>query len=238
MLVHLRDQLVPPRRQFQLAPCRGPCRLTTTGVFHRLMKGLVVKVVIISGTGLIGSKLVNKLRRHGHHAVPASPDTGVNTLTGEGLADAFRDAAVVVDVSTFLSSKTPPLWSSSRHQLATSWRQKQRPASDITWRCPSWEPTASSRAPISARIGQEKLITTSAIPHSIVRTTQMFEVFESIADTATEGDTVRLAVLVQPMAAETSRAPYAGSRSAGRAMASSRSPGPCGSVSTISSDES
>ena len=67
------------------------------------MKGLVVKVVIISGTGLIGSKLVNKLRRHGHHAVPASPDTGVNTLTGEGLADAFRDAAVVVDVSTFLT---------------------------------------------------------------------------------------------------------------------------------------
>src|SRR6201993_4693286 len=63
------------------------------------MKGAIMKIVVIGGTGLIGSKLVNKLREHGHEAVPAAPNTGVNTLTGEGLAEVLKDTSVVVDVS-------------------------------------------------------------------------------------------------------------------------------------------
>jgi uncharacterized protein YbjT (DUF2867 family) len=79
-----------------------------------------MKIVVIGGSGLIGSKLVNKLQEHGHAAVPASPDSGVNTLTGEGLAEALEGAAVVVDVSNSPSFEDAEVRTFSRHQPAIS----------------------------------------------------------------------------------------------------------------------
>ena len=163
-----------------------------------------MKIVVIGGTGLIGSKLVEKLREHGHEAVPASPDSGVNTLTGEGLAEVLEGAEVVVDVSNspsfedeavlaFFETSTRNLLEAERaadvgHHVALSVVGTDR---------------LSESGYFRAKIAQEKLIEGSPIPYSIVHATQFFEFFKSIADAATDGVTVRLApVLIQPMAAE------------------------------------
>ena len=163
-----------------------------------------MKIVVIGGTGLIGSKLVEKLREHGHEAVPASPDSGVNTLTGEGLAEVLEGAQVVVDVSNspsfedeavlaFFETSTRNLLKAESaagvgHHVALSVVGTDR---------------LSESGYFRAKIAQEKLIAGSPIPYSIVHATQFFEFFKSIADAATDGDTVRLApVLIQPMAAE------------------------------------
>jgi uncharacterized protein YbjT (DUF2867 family) len=163
-----------------------------------------MKIVIIGGTGLIGSKVVRKLREHGHEAVPASPDTGVNTLTGEGLAAALEGADVVVDVSNspsfedaavlkFFQTSTGNLLAAAAaagvgHYVALSVVGTERLAESGYFR---------------AKIAQEDLIKRSSIPYSIVHATQFFEFVKRIADDATAGDTVRLApVLIQPMAAE------------------------------------
>jgi uncharacterized protein YbjT (DUF2867 family) len=163
-----------------------------------------MKLVIIGGTGLIGSRLVAWLKEQGHEAVPASPNTGINTLTGEGLADVLRGASVVVDVSNspsfadeaamnfFRTSTTNILAAEAaagvRHHVALSVVGTDRLADSGYMR---------------AKIAQEKLIEESSIPYSIVHATQFFEFLKGIADGATDGDTVRLApVLIQPMAAE------------------------------------
>ena len=163
-----------------------------------------MKIVIIGGTGLIGSKVVRKLREQGNDAVPASPDTGVNTLTGDGLAEVLKGAAVVVDVSNspsfedaavlhFFQTSTANLLKTEaaagvRHHIALSVVGTDR---------------LSESGYMRAKIAQEKLIEGSSIPYSIVHATQFFEFIKSIADAATQGDTVRLApVLIQPMAAE------------------------------------
>ena len=163
-----------------------------------------MKIVIIGGTGLIGSKLVRKLGEQGHQAVPASPDTGVNTLTGEGLAKALDGAAVVVDVSNspsfedtavlkFFETSTGNILKAEAaagvgHHVALSVVGPERLLESGYFR---------------AKIAQEKLIRASSIPYSIVHATQFFEFVKSIADGATVGNTVRLApVLIQPMAAE------------------------------------
>jgi uncharacterized protein YbjT (DUF2867 family) len=163
-----------------------------------------MKIVVIGGTGLIGSKLVSKLREHGHEAVPASPDSGVNTLTGEGLAEALEGAAVVVDVSNsrsfedaevlhFFETSTGNLLDAEAtagvgHHVALSVVGTER---------------LSESGYFRAKIAQEKLIRGSSIPYSIVHATQFFEFVKGIADAATDGDTVRLApVLIQPMAAD------------------------------------
>jgi uncharacterized protein YbjT (DUF2867 family) len=163
-----------------------------------------MKLVIIGGTGLIGSKLVATLREHGHDAVAAAPNTGVNTLTGEGLAEALHGAAVVVDVSNspsfedaavmdFFTTSTRNLLEAAaaagvQHYVALSVVGTER---------------LSESGYFRAKIAQEQLITASAIPYSIVHATQFFEFIKSIAAGATEGNTVRLApVLVQPMAAD------------------------------------
>ena len=163
-----------------------------------------MKIVVIGGTGLIGSKLVERLREHGHEAVPASPDSGVNTLTGEGLAEVLEGAEVVVDVSNspsfedeavlaFFETSTRNLLEAERaagvgHHVALSVVGTDR---------------LSESGYFRAKIAQEKLIEESPIPYSIVHATQFFEFVKSIADAATDGDTVRLApVLIQPMAAE------------------------------------
>jgi uncharacterized protein YbjT (DUF2867 family) len=163
-----------------------------------------MKIVVLGGTGLIGSKLVSVLRNHGHQAVPASPDSGVNTLTGEGLAEALEGADVVVDVTNspsfedeavlnFFETSTRNVLDAEGaagvgHHLALSVVGTERLAESGYFR---------------AKIAQETLIKESSIPYSIVHATQFFEFVRGIADAATDGNSVRLApVLIQPMAAE------------------------------------
>jgi uncharacterized protein YbjT (DUF2867 family) len=163
-----------------------------------------MKLVIIGGTGLIGSKLVTKLREQGHEAVAASPDTGVNTLTGQGLAKALHGASVVVDVSnspSFEDTAVMEFFTTSTRNLlnyAAAAGVKHYVALSVV---------GTERIPDSpylrAKNAQEMLIKGAGIPYSIVHATQFFEFITRIADEATDGTTVRLpAVLIQPMAAD------------------------------------
>ena len=163
-----------------------------------------MKVVIIGGSGLIGSKLVARLREQSHEAVPASPDTGVNTLTGEGLAQVLTGAAVVIDVSNSPSFEDAAVL--KFFETSTSNLLAAEAAAGVGHHV-ALSVVGSDRAPDSgylrAKIAQEKLIRNSSIPYSIVRATQFFEFFKRIADEATDGNTVRIApVLFQPIAAE------------------------------------
>jgi uncharacterized protein YbjT (DUF2867 family) len=163
-----------------------------------------MKIVVIGGTGLIGSKLVNKLREQGHEAVAAAPNTGVNTLTGEGLAEVLTGASVVVDVSNspswddaavlnFFVTSTRNLLTYEaaagvRHHVALSVVGTQLLAESGYFR---------------AKIAQEKLINESSIPYSIVHATQFFEFLKGLADISMVGGKVHLPpVLFQPMAAD------------------------------------
>jgi uncharacterized protein YbjT (DUF2867 family) len=163
-----------------------------------------MKLVIIGGTGLIGSKLVTKLRELGHEAVPASPDTGVNTLTGEGLAEVLQGASVVVDVSNSPSFEDAAVMefftTSTRHLL-------EYVAAAGVRHYVALSVVGTERIPDSpylrAKNAQEMLIRSGGIPYSIVHATQFFEFVKRIADDATDGATVRLPpVLIQPMAAD------------------------------------
>src|SRR5262245_52338577 len=167
-----------------------------------------MKIVVIGGSGLIGSKLVKKLGEQGHQAVAASPSSGVNTLTGVGLSEVLKGASVVVDVSNspsfeeaaameFFKTSNRNLFAAEaaagvRHHVALSVVGTERLAE-----------SGGVGGYFRAKLAQEKLIKESSIPYSIVRATQFFEFVKSIADDATDGNTVRLpAVLFQPMAAE------------------------------------
>ena len=163
-----------------------------------------MKLVIIGGTGLIGSKLVMKLREQGHEAVAAAPNTGVNTLTGEGLAQALDGASVVVDVSnspSFEDTAVMEFFTTSTRNLlnhAAAAGVKHYVALSVV---------GTERIPDSpylrAKNAQEALIKGAGIPYSIVHATQFFEFITRIADEATDGTTVRLPpVLIQPMAAD------------------------------------
>ncbi|HKV52731.1 MAG TPA: SDR family oxidoreductase [Gemmatimonadaceae bacterium] len=163
-----------------------------------------MKIVIIGGTGLIGSKLVARLREHGHQAVPASLDTGVNTITGEGLAQVLTGAAVVVDVSNSPSFEDSAVLkffqTSTGNQLAAEATAgvTHHVALSIV-NCDEIPDSGYLRA----KVAQEKLIKSSKIPYSIVRATQFFEFFTRIADEATQGKTVHIPhVLFQPIAAQ------------------------------------
>jgi uncharacterized protein YbjT (DUF2867 family) len=163
-----------------------------------------MKIVVIGGSGLIGSKLVPKLREHGHEAVAASPNSGVNTLTGEGLAEVLKGASVVVDVSNapswddaavmnFFETATRNLLSYEAsagvgHHVALSVVGTDR---------------LSESGYFRAKIVQEKLIKSSTIPYSIVQATQFFEFLKQLADISFDGKKVRLPdALFQPMAAD------------------------------------
>jgi uncharacterized protein YbjT (DUF2867 family) len=163
-----------------------------------------MKITIIGGTGLIGSKLVAGLRAQGHEAVPASPETGVNTLTGIGLADALRGASVVVDVSnspSFEETAVMNFFTTSTRNILTYGAAaglKHYVALSVV---------GTERIPDSpylrAKNAQEMLIKSGGIPYTIVHATQFFEFVGRIADEATVGTTVRLPpVLIQPMAAD------------------------------------
>jgi uncharacterized protein YbjT (DUF2867 family) len=163
-----------------------------------------MKIVVIGGTGLIGSKLVNNLRAHGHEAVPASPDTGVNTLTGEGLTEALKGAAVVVDVSNSPSFEETAVLeffeTSTRNMLEAE--AAAGVGHHVALSIVGTERLAESGY-IRAKIAHERLIKDSSIHYTIVHATQFFEFATRIADDASVGDTVRVPpVLIQPMAAD------------------------------------
>jgi uncharacterized protein YbjT (DUF2867 family) len=163
-----------------------------------------MKIVVIGGTGLIGSKVVEKLKQKGHEAIAAAPNTGVNTMTGEGLAEALADAAVVVDVANSPSFEdqvamdffqtagrnltAAEVGAGVRHHVALSVVGTDRLQDSGYFR---------------AKLAQERLIKSSPIPYTLIHATQFFEFARAIAQLSTDGDTVRLPpVLFQPIAAE------------------------------------
>ena len=162
-----------------------------------------MKIVVIGGTGLIGSKVVKKLLELGHEAMAASPDSGVNTITGAGLQAALTGASVVVDVSNSPSFEDKAVMTffetSTRNLLAAEGAAGVRHHVALSV-------VGTDRLPDSgylrAKLAQERLIEASSIPYSIVHSTQFFEFVKRIADDATQGEVVRLPpVLIQPVAA-------------------------------------
>jgi uncharacterized protein YbjT (DUF2867 family) len=163
-----------------------------------------MKIVVIGGSGLIGSKLVRKLHEQGHEAVAASPNSGVNSITGEGLAEAMKGASVVVDVTNspswedaavmkFFEASTRNLLSYGaaagvKHHVALSVVGTERLLESGFFR---------------AKMAQENLIKASSNPYTIIRATQFFEFVKGITDFSTEGNKVRQpTALIQPMAAD------------------------------------
>jgi uncharacterized protein YbjT (DUF2867 family) len=163
-----------------------------------------MKIVVIGGTGLIGSKVVTKLGERGYEVVAASPNSGVNTLTSEGLAEVLAGASVVVDLSnspSFDDAAVMEFFDTSTRNLLTY------EAVTFVGHHVALSVVGCDRLPgsgyLRAKVAQEKLIKESSIPYSIVRATQFFEFFERIADSATEGNKVRLPpVGFQPLAAD------------------------------------
>ena len=163
-----------------------------------------MKIVVIGGTGLIGSKVVKNLGERGYEVVAASPNSGVNTLTGEGLAEVLEGASVVVDVSnspSFEDAAVMEFFQTSTRNLLS-----YEAAAGVGHHV-ALSVVGSDRLPDSgylrAKVAQEKLIKESSIPYSIVRATQFFEFVGGIAQSATEGQTVRLpAALMQPIASD------------------------------------
>ena len=163
-----------------------------------------MKIVVIGGSGLIGAKLVSKLRERGHEVVAASPASGINTVTGEGLADALAGADVVVDVANSPSFEDKAVLdffeTSGRNLLAAESVAGVRHHVALSV-------VGSDRLPDSgylrAKMAQEKLIKASKIPYTIVRSTQFFEFLSGIAQSNTNGNTVRLSpALFQPIASD------------------------------------
>ena len=163
-----------------------------------------MKIVVIGGSGLIGTKLVNKLRQTGHEVVAASPTSGVNTITGEGLVEALAGAQVVVDVANSPSWEDKAVLeffeTSGRNLLAAE-------AAAGVGHHVALSVVGTERLQDSgffrAKLAQESLIENSSVPFTIVRATQFFEFIRGIAQSATEGQTVRLShSLIQPVAAD------------------------------------
>jgi uncharacterized protein YbjT (DUF2867 family) len=163
-----------------------------------------MKIVVIGGSGLIGTKLVNKLRERGHEVLAASPSSGVNTITGEGLAKALVGAQVVVDVSNSPSWEDKAVLeffeTSTRNLLATEATANVR--HHVALSVVGTERLLQSGY-FRAKMVQENLIKTSTVPYTIVRATQFFEFVNGIAQSATEGQTVRLPpALMQPIVSD------------------------------------
>jgi len=161
-------------------------------------------IVIIGGSGLIGTKLVKNLRQHGHEVVAASPSSGVNTLTGEGLKEALTGAQVVVDVANSPSFEDKAVLeffeTSGRHLLAAE--ADAGVGHHIALSVVGTDRLLASGY-FRAKMAQEDLIKASPVPYSIVRATQFFEFVSAIAQSATDGQTVRLSpALVQPIVSE------------------------------------
>lgn len=163
-----------------------------------------MKIVVAGGTGLIGSRLVNQLRDQRHEVIAAAPSSGVNSVTGQGLADALKGASVVVDVTNSPSWEDAAVlkfFETSTRNLM-DYEQAAGVAHHVALSVVGTERMLESGF-FRAKLAQEKLIQGSPVPYSIVRATQFFEFLKSIGDFSTEGNTVRLPhVLIQPMAAD------------------------------------
>lgn len=162
------------------------------------------RIVVIGGTGRIGSKVVENLRRHGFEAVPAAPQTGVNTVTGEGVAEVLKGAAVVVDVSnspSFEEKEAMAFFQASTHNLTAN-AAKADVGHYVALSVVGLD--RMQHIPyFRAKFAQEEMIRASPVPFSIVRATQFFEFVDLIADSATDGQVIRLPpVFFQPIAAD------------------------------------
>lgn len=163
-----------------------------------------MKIVVIGGSGLIGSNVVNRLRSNGHETVAASPSKGVNALTGQGLAEALAGAQVVIDVANSPSFEDTAVMdffqTSSRNLLAAE------AAAGVEHHL-ALSIVGAERLPHSgyfrAKIAQEALIKASKTPYTLLRATQFFEFIEGIVESGVDGDTIRLSpALIQPIAAD------------------------------------
>jgi len=163
-----------------------------------------MKIVVIGGTGLIGSKVVQKLKQQGHEAIAAAPNTGVDTITGKGVAQALAGAEVVVDVSNSPSMENRAalefFQTSGRNLIAAE--QKAGVLHHIALSVVGTDRLQDSGY-FRAKLAQEQLIRSSRVPYTLIHATQFFEFIRSIADVSTVGGAVRLPpVKFQPMAAE------------------------------------
>jgi uncharacterized protein YbjT (DUF2867 family) len=162
------------------------------------------KIVVVGGTGLIGSKVVADLNEKGFDAIAAAPNTGVNTLTGEGIAEALEGASVVVDVSnspSFDEKAVMDFFTTSTGNLL-KYEKEAGVKHHVALSVVGTERLDDSPY-MRAKVAQEKLIKESSIPYTIIHATQFFEFIKGIADAATEGDTARVpAASIQPMAAD------------------------------------
>jgi uncharacterized protein YbjT (DUF2867 family) len=168
------------------------------------LKEVVMKIVVIGGTGLIGSRLVTNLRAHGHEAVAASPQSGVNSVTADGLADALQGASAVIDVTNSPSWEDAEVLkffeTSTRNLLA--YEAAEGVGHHIALSVVGTERLLESGF-FRAKLAQENLIKASKNPYSIVRATQFFEFVKQIVDYSTEGNIVRMPpAFIQPMAAD------------------------------------
>jgi uncharacterized protein YbjT (DUF2867 family) len=163
-----------------------------------------MKIVVIGGSGLIGTKLVNKLRECGHEVVAASPSSDVNTITGEGLAEALAGAKAVVDVTNSPSWEDRAVMdffvTSTRNQLAAE-------AASGVGHHVALSVVGTDRLLESgyfrAKMAQEELIKASGVPYTVLRATQFFEFVDGIAQSATDGQTVKLPpFLMQPIVSD------------------------------------
>jgi uncharacterized protein YbjT (DUF2867 family) len=162
-----------------------------------------MKIVIIGGTGLIGSKVVAKLKQKGHEALAAAPNTGINTITGEGLKKAMAGAQVVIDLANSPSFEDKAVLeffeTSGRNLLAAEAAAgvRHHVALSIVGT------DRSDNGYFRAKVAQEKLIKTSGIPYTIIRSTQFLEFLGRIADSSADGNKVRISPgLFQPIAAD------------------------------------
>jgi len=163
-----------------------------------------MKIVVVGGTGLIGSRLVKKLREEGHEAVAASPNTGVNSITGEGLAEALKGASVVVDVTNSPSwddAEVLKFFETSTRNLL-KYEAEAGVGHHVALSVVGTELLSDSGF-FRAKIAQEKLIRGGSVPYTIVEATQFFEFLKGLADISMVDNKVHLApVLFQPMAAD------------------------------------
>jgi uncharacterized protein YbjT (DUF2867 family) len=173
-------------------------------MLERKIKEAIMKIVVIGGTGLIGSRLVTKLREQGHEVVAASPQSGVNTITCEGLSEALNGASVVVDVTNSSSWEDEAVMkffeTSTRNQL--NYEAVAGVKHHVALSVVGTERMLASGF-FRAKMAQENLIKAAKIPYTIIRATQFFEFVKGVADFSTEGSKVRMpSALIQPMAAD------------------------------------
>ncbi len=187
-----------------LRPCHFPhLHSNPSNGRHSSTREVVIKIVVIGGTGLIGSKTVVILRQRGHEVVAASPQSGVNTITGEGLKEALAGAQVVIDLAnspSFEDKAVLEFFETSERNLLpaeTSAGVRHHVALSIVGI------DRSDNGYFRAKVAQEKLIEASGIHYTIIRSTQFMEFLRGIADSGADGNTVRISTgLFQPIAAD------------------------------------